>query len=183
MSYKYQFKFILVGDSAVGKSSLLLSFTDSRFEPGNELTIGVEFGARNVDVDGTQIKLQIWDTAGQETFRSMIRSYFREAAAAMLVCDVTSRRSFDHLTEWMADISKNSGSIIVMLVANKVDKEGRVVSEQELRDFAEKHGALFIETSAKSRYNVEEAFVVLSREVIGAIDRGEIDVMREVISW
>mmetsp|Transcript_22667 Transcript_22667/g.40806 ORF Transcript_22667/g.40806 Transcript_22667/m.40806 type:complete len:201 (+) Transcript_22667:54-656(+) len=179
MSYKYQFKLILVGDSSVGKSSLLLRFTDRRFEPGNELTIGVEFGARNIEVDGTAIKLQIWDTAGQETFRSMIRSYFREAAAAMLVCDVTNRRSFDHLTQWLSDISTNAGSILVMLIGNKTDKDVRTVTTQELEEFAKKHGLFFIETSAKNDYNVEEAFVALSREIIGAIDRGEIDIGSE----
>src|SRR6185437_16703943 len=89
MSYAYLFKYIIVGDTAVGKSCLLLQFTDKRFQPVHDLTIGVEFGSRTIVLDGQQIKLQIWDTAGQEKFRSITRSYYRGAAGALLVYDIT----------------------------------------------------------------------------------------------
>ncbi|GMP30199.1 hypothetical protein CsSME_00004970 [Camellia sinensis var. sinensis] len=89
MSYDYLFKYIIIGDTGVGKSCLLLQFTDKRFQPVHDLTIGVEFGARMVTIDGRPIKLQIWDTAGQESFRSITRSYYRGAAGALLVYDIT----------------------------------------------------------------------------------------------
>merc|ERR1712118_348765 len=91
MSYAYLFKYIIIGDTGVGKSCLLLQFTDKRFRHDHDLTIGVEFGARMVTIDGKQIKLQIWDTAGQESFRSITRSYYRGAAGALLVYDITRR--------------------------------------------------------------------------------------------
>eukprot|EP01119_Soliformovum_irregulare_P010009 TRINITY_DN2424_c0_g1_i1.p1 TRINITY_DN2424_c0_g1~~TRINITY_DN2424_c0_g1_i1.p1 ORF type:complete len:133 (-),score=4.38 TRINITY_DN2424_c0_g1_i1:463-861(-) len=89
MSYDYLFKYIIIGDSGVGKSCLLLQFTDKRFQPAHDLTIGVEFGSRMISIDGKQVKLQIWDTAGQESFRSITRSYYRGAAGALLVYDIT----------------------------------------------------------------------------------------------
>merc|ERR1711887_520527 len=92
MSYAYLFKYIIIGDTGVGKSCLLLQFTDKRFQPVHDLTIGVEFGARMITIDNKQIKLQIWDTAGQESFRSITRSYYRGAAGALLVYDITRRR-------------------------------------------------------------------------------------------
>ena len=116
MSYAYLFKYIIIGDTGkphmhwkrlimklllilgVGKSCLLLQFTDKRFQPVHDLTIGVEFGARLITIDNQQIKLQIWDTAGQESFRSITRSYYRDAAGALLVYDITRRESFNHLS-------------------------------------------------------------------------------------
>jgi small GTP-binding protein len=89
MSYAYLFKYIIIGDTGVGKSCLLLQFTDKRFQPVHDLTIGVEFGARMITIDNKPIKLQIWDTAGQESFRSITRSYYRGAAGALLVYDIT----------------------------------------------------------------------------------------------
>merc|ERR1712214_167019 len=103
MSYSYLFKYIIIGDTGVGKSCLLLQFTDKRFQPVHDLTIGVEFGARMINIEGKQIKLQIWDTAGQESFRSITRSYYRGAAGALLVYDITRRDTFNHLTTWLED--------------------------------------------------------------------------------
>ena len=94
---RYLFKYIIIGDTGVGKSCLLLQFTDKRFQPVHDLTIGVEFGARMVTIDGKQIKLQIWDTAGQESFRSITRSYYRGAAGALLVYDITRRETLNSL--------------------------------------------------------------------------------------
>merc|ERR1712154_171315 len=103
LPYKYLFKYIIVGDTAVGKSCLLLQFTDKRFQPVHDLTIGVEFGARMINVADKSIKLQIWDTAGQESFRSITRSYYRGAAGALLVYDITRRDTFKHLTRWLEE--------------------------------------------------------------------------------
>ena len=111
---------IIIGDTGVGKSCLLLQFTDKRFQPVHDLTIGVEFGARMITIDGKQIKLQIWDTAGQESFRSITRSYYRGAAGALLVYDITRRETFNHLTTWLDDARQHSSSnMVIMLIGNK----------------------------------------------------------------
>uniref|UniRef100_A0A673VGI9 RAB2A, member RAS oncogene family n=1 Tax=Suricata suricatta TaxID=37032 RepID=A0A673VGI9_SURSU len=108
------------GRGGVGKSCLLLQFTDKRFQPVHDLTIGVEFGARMITIDGKQIKLQIWDTAGQESFRSITRSYYRGAAGALLVYDITRRDTFNHLTTWLEDARQHSNSnMVIMLIGNK----------------------------------------------------------------
>lgn len=109
--------YIILG---VGKSCLLLQFTDKRFQPVHDLTIGVEFGARMITIDSKQIKLQIWDTAGQEAFRSITRSYYRGAAGALLVYDITRRETFNHLTTWLDDARQHSNSnMVIMLIGNK----------------------------------------------------------------
>ena len=116
-SFDSGFWFIFIG---VGKSCLLLQFTDKRFQPVHDLTIGVEFGARMINIEGKQIKLQIWDTAGQEAFRSITRSYYRGAAGALLVYDITRRDTFNHLTTWLEDARQHSNSnMVIMLIGNK----------------------------------------------------------------
>merc|ERR1712241_600350 len=127
MSYAYLFKYIIIGDTGVGKSCLLLQFTDKRFQPVHDLTIGVEFGARMITIDGKQIKLQIWDTAGQESFRSITRSYYRGAAGALLVYDITRRETFQHLSRWLEEARQHSNSnMVIMLIGNKSDLEVKV---------------------------------------------------------
>ena len=126
MSYAYVFKFIVVGDSSVGKSCLLLQFTDNRFKPGHDLTIGVEFGSRTVAIDkSNNIKLQIWDTAGQESFRSITRSYYRGAICALLVYDITRRNTFQNLVRWLEEMLEHAyNRMTIVLVGNKKDLEG-----------------------------------------------------------
>ena len=109
MSYAFTFKFIIVGDSSVGKSCLVLRFTDGKFKNQHDLTIGVEFASRLVQVDtNAAVKLQIWDTAGQESFRSITRSYYRGSIAAVLAYDITSKQSFLNCVKWLEDIQENS---------------------------------------------------------------------------
>ena len=160
-SYTYIFKYIIIGDMGVGKSCLLLQYTDKRFLPTHELTIGVEFGTRLITIEGKAIKLQIWDTAGQESFRSITRSYYRGAAGALLVYDITRRDTFEHLTTWLKDALENSNPhMAIILIGNKLDLEAkRVVSTEEGERFARAHNLIFLETSAKTAHNVEEAFL------------------------
>merc|ERR1712117_640031 len=122
MSYSYLFKYIIIGDTGVGKSCLLLQFTDKRFQPVHDLTIGVEFGARMINIEGKQVKLQIWDTAGQEAFRSITRAYYRGATGALLVYDITRRVSFEHLAQWLMDARQHAQpSMVIILIGNKCD--------------------------------------------------------------
>ncbi|KAL0144687.1 small GTPase superfamily [Mucor lusitanicus] len=176
-TYNYIIKYIIVGDSGVGKSCLLLQFTDKRFYAGRELTIGVEFGTRFITMqDGKQIKLQIWDTAGQESFRSITQSYYRGAAGALLVYDISRRETFEHVSTWLADVRKHANPhTTVVLVGNKCDLEGRQrqVTREEGEKFARDNDIpLFIETSAKSAENVEEVFAQTAEDVYEKIKSG-----------
>eukprot|EP01062_Namystynia_karyoxenos_P059019 TRINITY_DN50449_c0_g1_i1.p2 TRINITY_DN50449_c0_g1~~TRINITY_DN50449_c0_g1_i1.p2 ORF type:complete len:210 (+),score=75.29 TRINITY_DN50449_c0_g1_i1:97-726(+) len=177
MSHQYLFKYIIIGDSGVGKSCLLLQFTDKRFEPIHDLTIGVEFGARMVSIDQKQIKLQIWDTAGQESFRSITRSYYRGATGALLVYDVTRRETFDHLASWLQDARENSNTnMTIMLVGNKCDLDAkRQVPKEEGEAFAKENGLVFMETSAKTSQGVDEAFVSTAKMIYEKIQAGQLD--------
>ncbi|CAG8462711.1 14122_t:CDS:2 [Racocetra persica] len=169
MSNSYTYDYII-------KSCLLLQFTDKRFQPAHDLTIGVEFGARFVEVEGKKIKLQIWDTAGQESFRSITRSYYRGAAGALLVYDITRRETFEHLLIWLEDARQHSNSdTTIMLIGNKSDLESkRVVSYAEGEAFARQHGLFFMETSAKTAENVED-------DIYEKIKQGVFDVTNELI--
>mmetsp|Transcript_79764 Transcript_79764/g.222025 ORF Transcript_79764/g.222025 Transcript_79764/m.222025 type:complete len:206 (-) Transcript_79764:91-708(-) len=181
MSYAYLFKYIIIGDTGVGKSCLLLQFTDKRFQPVHDLTIGVEFGARLINIDHHQIKLQIWDTAGQESFRSITRSYYRDAAGALLVYDITRRESFNHLSRWLEEARQNGNpNMTIMLIGNKSDLEHRrAVSTKEGEMFAQENGLVFLETSAKSAANVEMAFIKTAENIYEKIKDGLYDPARE----
>uniref|UniRef100_A0A7R9VA95 Uncharacterized protein n=1 Tax=Chlamydomonas euryale TaxID=1486919 RepID=A0A7R9VA95_9CHLO len=181
MSYSYLFKYIIIGDTGVGKSCLLLQFTDKRFQPVHDLTIGVEFGARMISIDGKQIKLQIWDTAGQESFRSITRSYYRGAAGALLVYDITRRETFMHLASWLEDARQHANpNMTIMLIGNKSDlSHRRAVTTEEGEAFAREHGLIFLETSARTAHNVEDAFVNTSREIYAKIQDGVFDLSNE----
>eukprot|EP00939_MAST-03C_sp_MAST-3C-sp1_P002908 g2908.t1 len=182
MAYAYLFKYIIIGDTGVGKSCLLLQFTDKRFQPVHDLTIGVEFGARLIPIDGRQVKLQIWDTAGQESFRSITRSYYRGAAGALLVYDITRRETFLQLEKWLDEARQNaSQNMVIMLIGNKLDLEHkRAVSKEEGMEFARKNKLIFLETSAKTAENVEKAFVETATSIYNNIKKGVYDLKKEV---
>ena len=160
MNFNYLLKYVIVGDASVGKSNLLLRYTHGEFREEYQLTIGVEFGSNNLVINNSIYRIQIWDTAGQENFRSITRSYYKNSACALIVYDITRRVSFESLSDWIEDCKNSSPKTVVMvLVGNKCDlSQNREVNEEEGREFAEKHGMLFFETSAKTGQNVEELF-------------------------
>mmetsp|Transcript_2500 Transcript_2500/g.3873 ORF Transcript_2500/g.3873 Transcript_2500/m.3873 type:complete len:225 (-) Transcript_2500:275-949(-) len=161
--YDYLFKIILVGDSGVGKSNLMSQFTSGEFSLDNRATIGVGFAARNVDIQGKRIKAQIWDTAGQERYKSINNAYYRGAYGALVVYDITKRKTFDAVPNWLSDVCKHASSdipVVVTLVGNKNDLEHlRSVQLEEASAYAEQQKIGMMETSALSAQNVEEAFM------------------------
>ena len=160
--YDLTFKAVIVGDTGTGKSCLLLQYTDKRFVPVHDLTIGVEFGSCLVRIgDGRVVRLQVWDTAGQEAFRSIGRAYYRGTCACLLVFDVTRRHTFASIRRWLADASASGSSTTrYILVGNKCDLEHRrEVSTEEATALTEELGLDgYIETSAKTGANVDELF-------------------------
>jgi len=174
--YDFLFKYIVIGDAATGKSCILHRFIESKFKRDSTHTIGVEFGAKVCDIGGRAIKLQIWDTAGQERFRSVTRSYYRGAAGALLVYDVTSRESYNHIATWLSDARALSNTdIVIMLVGNKIDLPERQVSFLEASRFAQENGLMFVETSALTGDGVEEVFLKCGRTILSKINDGKID--------
>ena len=122
--YDYLMKLILIGDSGVGKSCLLNQFIEQKFEKSIEPTIGVEFGSKKLTTNNQKVRIQIWDTAGQETFLSITKSYFKGAIGAFLIFDITDKVSFSHITSWLEQINSNSSkNIVKFLVGNKSDLE------------------------------------------------------------
>ena len=119
-NYDHMFRYIIVGDMAVGKSCLLLQFTDNKFWHQHELTIGVEFGGKTIEVNNKSIKIQIWDTAGQEAFQAITRTYYKGAIGALLVYDISRKETFNHITKWLDEVKQNgSKEICIILVGNK----------------------------------------------------------------
>ncbi|TCD70355.1 hypothetical protein EIP91_003707 [Steccherinum ochraceum] len=155
-------KLLLIGNSSVGKSSLLLRFSDEQWLPEDEssATIGVDFRVHKMDVKGKKVKLSIWDTAGQERFRTITSSYYRGAQGIILVYDVSNRETFDALPRWFSELETYvSDAVVKIIVGNKVDKEfSRQVSFTEGQQFATRMNCLFIEASAKTAVGVRDAF-------------------------
>lgn len=161
--YDYLFKILLIGDSGVGKSCVLLRFADDTFSESHISTIGVDFKIRTVELHNKIAKLQIWDTAGQERFRTITSSYYRGAHAMMIVYDVGDLQSFNNIKNWLLECDRYaSESVIKILVGNKCDTPKRAVSYEMGREFAESLGIQFVETSAKNGTNVEKAFMTIT---------------------
>eukprot|EP00927_Polykrikos_kofoidii_P049610 TRINITY_DN4364_c0_g1_i1.p1 TRINITY_DN4364_c0_g1~~TRINITY_DN4364_c0_g1_i1.p1 ORF type:complete len:220 (-),score=35.16 TRINITY_DN4364_c0_g1_i1:135-794(-) len=167
LPYTHLFKFIIIGDEAVGKTCLLLQFTDKRYRTNHQVTVGVEFGSRTLEIGGRGVKLQCWDTAGQDRFRSIVRSYYRGAAGALLVYDITRRESFEHIMRWLEEARNHADpELVITLVGNKNDRQNeRQVSFEEGHRFAMAHGLHFVETSAVTGHMVDDAFQVTAEIV------------------
>ncbi|OCB90099.1 ras-domain-containing protein [Sanghuangporus baumii] len=171
-------KFIIIGEAGTGKSCLLHHFTHNAFKAHSQHTIGVEFSSRLIKLGEKKIKLQLWDTAGQERFRSVTRSYYRGAAGAILVFDITDRNSYVNLSRWLDDArALASPNLVTVLVGNKSDRaeEDREVSWAEASRWASQHGVHYIETSSLTGENVEAPFMLAARQILLSIESGELD--------
>eukprot|EP01101_Sappina_pedata_P013469 TRINITY_DN9735_c0_g1_i1.p1 TRINITY_DN9735_c0_g1~~TRINITY_DN9735_c0_g1_i1.p1 ORF type:complete len:220 (+),score=44.95 TRINITY_DN9735_c0_g1_i1:26-661(+) len=166
-TYDYLIKLLLIGDSGVGKSCLLMRFSDDSFVPSFITTIGIDFKVRTLEIDGKLVKLQIWDTAGQERFRTITTAYYRGAMGILLVYDVTDEKSFASIKGWIQNIEDHATETVTKrLIGNKCDAhDKRVVSSDKGRTLAEEYGMEFAETSAKNSQGVDDAFTSLAREI------------------
>lgn len=170
VQYDYLFKLLMVGDSASNKSGLMLRFCDSSYNAEGPFisTIGVDFKIKLLQVDENVVKLQIWDTAGQERFRSITSAYYRGASGIVLVYDITNEESFQNLSVWLEEIKKYADkNVDIIVLGNKCDlSDSRQVSTERGRQFATEHGLKFLEVSAKTAENVDEAFLSISKDMI-----------------
>uniref|UniRef100_A0A8C2EGM8 small monomeric GTPase n=1 Tax=Cyprinus carpio TaxID=7962 RepID=A0A8C2EGM8_CYPCA len=160
---------ILVGDSGVGKTSLLVQFDQGKFIPGSfSATVGIGFTNKVLAVDDLKVRLQIWDTAGQERFRSVTHAYYRDAQALLLLYDITSKSSFDNTRAWLTEIHEYAqDDVVIMLLGNKSDMaSARVIRREEGEKLAREYGVIFLETSAKTGLNVDEAFMTVGKELV-----------------
>ena len=158
--YDFLLKILVLGDSGVGKTSLLYRYTEDTFLPAFIPTIGVDFKIRTVAVAGRTVKVQLWDTAGQERFRAIVRSFYKGAHGVLLVYDVTDEASFLSLGSWLEEVEEcASPALAKVLVANKTDMPERQVDRKRAQGWAEQQGLGMVETSARSHQGVEEVFL------------------------
>ena len=181
LSFNYLLKYIIIGDSSVGKSNILLRYVHNSFNPEFLTTIGVEFGAKNIEINKKIFKIQIWDTAGQENFRSITRAYYKNSVCALIVYDITNRSSFENIISWIEDCKGQSPkSIFIILVGNKNDLENeRQVSYEEGLEFAKNNNIVFFETSAKTGKNISELFQTSAIEINKKIEEDFYDLENE----
>ena len=160
----------------VGKSNILSRITYGKFNPEHEVTIGCEFMGKNIQINDRSVRIQIWDTAGQEEFRSITRSYYKSSTCAFIVYDITNKKSFKSVASWLNECREMCyKDILICLVGNKIDLESnRTVSKEEGQKFAEDNGLLFFETSAQDGTNIEELFSKPTAEIVNKIESGKI---------
>ena len=173
LEYDYLFKYLLIGNLGVGKSCLLIRFTDNDYEEGYIRTIGRDFNIKTLIIEGKSVKLQVWDTVGQKRFSFISPSYYRRTHGIMMVYDITDLDSFLSLDSWIKEIEKNaSKNVYKILVGNKNDleKDRKVIFEKG-KEFANLHGMKFFETSAKENINVEEVFKEMTKDIINSLKK------------
>ncbi|CAK9803144.1 Ras-related protein Rab-18 [Anthophora quadrimaculata] len=161
-------KLLMIGESNVGKSSIILRFTEDEFHENMQSTVGMDYRTKQVTIDGNTVKLAIWDTAGQERFRTLTPSYYRDGQGAILVYDVTDRVTFMKLETWLSELNTycNKTDIVKMIVGNKIDLPNREVSTEEGLQFARRHQTLYIESSAKTADGIKCCFEELVQKII-----------------
>ncbi|XP_026182520.1 ras-related protein Rab-19-like [Mastacembelus armatus] len=181
-SFDFLFKIILIGDSNVGKTCVVQNFKSGIFSERQQNTIGVDFTVRTVDIQGKKVKMQVWDTAGQERFRTITQSYYRSAHGAMIAYDITRSSTFDSVVHWIKEVELyGAANVVLVLIGNKCDLEqDRQVQFEQACDLAKEKGILAaLETSAKESQNVEEAFLMMARELLSrnglSVQQGDVE--------
>jgi small GTP-binding protein len=175
--FDHTVKTIVVGDSGIGKTCILVRFTRKLFEENVPSTLGVEFMSKILEWKGRRVELQLWDTAGQELFRSVTRGYYRGSIGAFLVYDITNHKSFEHVTEWLDEVkSAAKPEVVCVLIGNKCDLAGhREVTEEEGKKLASDLNISFFEVSAKEGNNIDEALLSVLDDVMRLIEEGKYD--------
>ena len=173
----YIFKVLIIGDSSVGKSNILLRFSDNTFHETFLPTIGVDFKIKNLSVNNKTVKLNIWDTAGQERFKTITAAYYKGSHGVLVVYDITDKEGFNNVPSWINEAKKYAGpNIAKILVGNKCDlNDERKVSTQEGKDLADREGMAFFECSAKAKINIPEIFEALSKKMYENLPETEKD--------
>ena len=167
-SYDLLFKLILIGDSCVGKSNILLKYLKNEFDPNSRATVGVEFDTKNIIINNKKIKIQIWDTAGQERYRSITSAYYKGAKGALIVYDITRKCTFDNIDKWISDLKLNGDkNICIVILGNKSDLDDkREVSKDDGIKKSEMYKTAFLETSALNGDNIGKAFDEIIEQII-----------------
>src|SRR3990167_863347 len=178
-SYEYLVPICVFGEASVGKSSIILRFREGSFDEGTaNPTIGVEFSDKVINIDGTNIKIQMWDTTGDPRFRSTVKQYFQCKAACFLVFDLTNKKTFDDIANWIHDLKDlTHPQAKIILVGNKADLEAqRKVSKEQAEAFAAEHELTYFETSCKTGQNIEACFHNLGAQLLNSIREGTMTV-------
>ena len=181
VNFNYLYKYIVIGDSFVGKSCIVAKYIHGGFDEEFKTTIGIEFGSKDLTINGKVYRIQIWDTAGQETFRSITRAYYKNSVCSFIVYDVTNRQSFLNVQDWFNECKKQTPKTAMMvLVGNKIDLNNkREVSYEEGENFAKNNSMIFYETSAKNGDNIENMFYESAEIIANKINEGYYDLDRE----
>ena len=179
IQFHYLLKYIIIGNSSVGKSNLLLKFAHNKFLDEYQATIGVEFGAKNVEIDNKIFRVQIWDTAGQENFRSITRAYYKNSVCALIVYDINNEDTFDSVQSWIQECKLQTPKTVTMiLVGNKCDLECKV-DRNKAKELAEENKMLYFETSAKTGKGVDELFKKSAAKIKDNIEKNYYDLTNE----
>ena len=171
-SFDYIFKILLIGDSGVGKTSILKRYSDDVYEKDSSSTVGIDFKIRTIEMNGIKIKLQMWDTAGQERFRNITTAYYRNALGVIIVFDITNRTSFENVEYWISNVKDNNPRRCeIVLVGDKSDlRYTQNITQQEIDELVAKYGMRYFETSAKQDYMIDDVFKYLTHTIKKNID-------------
>ena len=167
MAQNRPLKILIIGDSNVGKTSILLQYTSDFFQELHIATIGVEFKLKEITLDNIEYKLNIWDTAGQERFKAITKSFFKAADGIIFVYDITKKSTFTNIKNWFQDAESKTNDFKSIIVGNKIDlNDERTVTPEEGQNFANKKNCPFFESSAKDKINIDEIFLTLLKEIL-----------------